>query len=155
MRNKEEDKDEVKINVKSGLICLILRKIDLINLMTMERAVFPDGFLPSDSSPAVMIAGLNRSVARINNGSKGPRCKIDDDERQQSAMGTRRAQRCALDTQTHYRKRQDSLFTAWAAITSVAARPHHSCHITNQIMYMHSTIIPDSPPSHRPYGLKY
>ena len=37
---------------------------------------------------SVMIAGLNRSVTPANNGSKGPRCKIDDDERQQSAMGT-------------------------------------------------------------------
>ena len=35
MRKKEEDKDDVKISVKSRLICLILRKIDLMTLMTL------------------------------------------------------------------------------------------------------------------------
>ena len=34
MRRKQEDKDDVKISEKSGLICLILRKIDLTTLMT-------------------------------------------------------------------------------------------------------------------------
>ena len=37
----------------------------------------------------------------------------------------------------------------------VAARPHHSCLITSQIMYMHSTIIPESPQLRRPNVLKY
>ena len=32
-----------------------------------------------------------------------------------------RAQQCAVDTQTHYKKRRDSLLTAWAVITSL---PH-------------------------------
>ena len=34
MRKKEEDKDDEEISVKSGLICLILRKIDVMTLMT-------------------------------------------------------------------------------------------------------------------------
>ena len=34
MRKKEEDKDDLKISLKTGLICLILRKIDLMTLMT-------------------------------------------------------------------------------------------------------------------------
>ena len=42
------------------------------------------------SQTSAMIAGFNRSVARANNGSKGPRYRIDDDERQQSAMGTQK-----------------------------------------------------------------
>ena len=55
----------------------------------VEHVVFQDGFSLRQVT-SVMIAGLNRSVARANNGSKGPRCKIDDDERQQSAMGTQK-----------------------------------------------------------------
>ena len=34
MRKKEEDKDDVEISENSGLMCLILREIDLVNLMT-------------------------------------------------------------------------------------------------------------------------
>ena len=37
----------------------------------------------------------------------------------------------------------------------VAARPHYSCPLTSQLMYMHSTITPDSPQSRRPDVLKY
>ena len=39
----------------------------------VERAVFPDGFSFRQFT-SVMIAGLNQSVARANNGNKGPRC---------------------------------------------------------------------------------
>ena len=34
MRQKEGDKDDMEISEKSGLICLILRKNDLMALMT-------------------------------------------------------------------------------------------------------------------------
>ena len=34
MRKMHEDKDDVEISGKSGLICLILRKIDLTTVMT-------------------------------------------------------------------------------------------------------------------------
>ena len=37
----------------------------------------------------------------------------------------------------------------------VAARPHYSCPLTSQLMYIHSTIIPESPQSRRPNVLKY
>ena len=33
MRINEEDKDDVEISVKSGLICLVLRKIEPMTLM--------------------------------------------------------------------------------------------------------------------------
>ena len=35
MRKKEEDKDDEEISFKSGLICLILRIIDVMTLMTL------------------------------------------------------------------------------------------------------------------------
>ena len=37
----------------------------------------------------------------------------------------------------------------------VAARPHYSCPLTSQLMYMHSTITPESPQSRRLDVLKY
>ena len=37
----------------------------------------------------------------------------------------------------------------------VAARPHYSRPLTSQLMYIHSTIIPESPQSRRPDVLKY
>ena len=39
---------------------------------------------------SVMIAGINRSVARANNDKSRSQYKIDDKERQQSAMGTQK-----------------------------------------------------------------
>ena len=55
----------------------------------MERAVFPNGFFLRRFT-SVMIAGLNRSVARANNDESRSQYKIDDKERQQSAMGTQK-----------------------------------------------------------------
>ena len=85
----------------------------------------------------------------------GPRYKIDDDERQQSAMGTRKG---AAMRNRHSNALQETarfIVHCMCGDYIVAARPHHSCHLTNQIMYMHSTIIPESPPSRRPNVLKY
>ena len=123
-------------------------------MTTVERAVFPDGFSLRQFT-SVMIAGLNRSVARANNGSKGPKCKIDDDEWQQSAMGTQKG--AAMRSRHSTALQETARFTVhcMGGDYIVAARSHHSCHITSQLMYMHSTIIPDSPPSRRPNVLKY
>ena len=51
--------------------------------------MFPNGFFLRRFT-SVMIAGLNRSVARAITIRVGPRYKIDDKDRQQSAMGTQK-----------------------------------------------------------------
>ena len=56
-----------------------------------------------------------------------------------------RAQQCAVDTQTHYRKRQDSLFTAWVVITSL---PH--ARITLLSSPVNSCIYPAPLPRNHP-----
>ena len=55
-----------------------------------------------------------------------------------------RAQQCAVDTQTHYRERQDSLLTAWAVITSLphpritlVPSPVNSCTFTTPLFRNH------------------
>ena len=120
----------------------------------MERAVFPDGFSLRQFT-SVMIAGRNRSVVCANNGIKGPRCKIDDDERQQSAMGTQKGATMRSRHSTTLQETARFTVHCMGGDYIVAARPHHSCHITSQIMYMYNTIIPESPPSRRPNALKY
>ena len=104
---------------------------------------------------SAMITGLNRSVAHANNGSKGPRYKIDDDERQQLAMGTQKG--AAMHSRHSKTLQEMAEFTVhcMGGDYIVAARPHHSCHITSQLMYMHNIIILESPQSHRPNVLKY
>ena len=102
-----------------------------------------------------MIVELNRSVARANNGSKGLRYKIDDDERQQSAMGTQKG--AAMRSRHSIALQETARFTVhcMGGDYIVVARPHHSYHLPSQLMYMHSTIIPESPQSRRPNVLKY
>ena len=59
VRKKEEDKDDVEISEKSGLICLILGEIDLMALMMSRSWAHWFQFSASCKSPTMHV-GLNR-----------------------------------------------------------------------------------------------
>ena len=116
---------------------------------------YPRWFFSSDSSLAWWLLGvINRVLVQITT-IVGPSHKINDDERQQSAMGTRKG--APMHSRHSNALQETARFTVHCMGSDyiVAARPHHSCHITSQIMYMYSTIIPTSPQSCRPNVLKY
>ena len=119
------------------------------------NAQLPQMVFSSDSLPTRLSLGIiGQSLVQIMI-VVDPSYKIDDDERQQSAMGTRKG--AAMHSRHSNALQETARFIVhcMGGDYIVAARPHHSGHITSQIRYMHSTIIPESPPSPRPNGLKY